>query len=147
LLQKDNNNQAEAERLWQQAARKGSANAQAALDAIVADRARQTEEINRTNAQLTYEREQRARNLAQVKITGQTVCTSFSGSSAGRFRTFKVRAFTEGSNGNKIQVRIGGIQKFDGSGNNLGNTDRVDGDTVYQNGGVIWDEASNWNPC
>jgi hypothetical protein len=58
-----------------------------------------------------------------------------------------MRGFTENVNGNKIQVRIGGIQKFDSSGNNLGNTDRVDGETVYQNGAVIWEDAANWNPC
>jgi hypothetical protein len=29
----------------------------------------------------------------------------------------------------------------------LGNTDRVNGDVVYQNGSIIWGYAADWTAC
>lgn len=149
-------NEFEAEQLWIKAAKGGSVAAKNALNDLAAER-------NRKADQLARERQLQARKLAQVREIGQAVCTSFAGTEKRVIgidnyqrkniygpeepRIYKVRGFTENSNGSKIQVRIGGVQKFDSLGNNLGNVDRVDGETVYQNGAVIWGEASSWNPC
>ncbi len=155
FFQKDHyRNETEAERLWKKGAQGGSVAAQTALNDLISERNRKAEQLARA-------RQQQLQHLAQVKEVGQAVCTSFSGTEAraigsamgqtvyGRAesRTFKMRGYTEGANGNKIQIRIGGIQKFDAFGNNLGNTDHVDGQTVYQTGSIIWEDAAAWEPC
>ena len=53
----------------------------------------------------------------------------------------KITAFTENVSGDKIQLRISGMLVGDE------NVDRIDGEVVFQNGGVIWDNATNWGLC
>ena len=88
--------------------------------------------------------------LVQVKEIGQFVCTKINGTESwglGRPepRIYQISGYTEKSSGEKIQIRINGIQKFDQNGNLLGNVDRVNGVVIYQNGAIIWDDAVNWN--
>jgi hypothetical protein len=96
-----------------------------------------------------------------VFSVGQMVCEEISGehkrvigSAMGKNvysrpeqRMYKISGYIENSNGNKIKIRIGGIQMFDSSRNLLENVDRVDGEIVYQNAAIIWDEAANWGSC
>lgn len=97
--------------------------------------------------------------LEQVKQIGQKICRIYSGttfqtvsygSTTARVneknRTFKISGFTENTSKNKLQIRIGGIMAFEGY-ISVGSVDKLDGDIVLQNGSVIWDDASNWNPC
>lgn len=105
--------------------------------------------------QAARERERAMRDLPQVKTVGQKICRTIGITRRkviGDYRgepiygeptnaKVKVTAFTESVSGDKIQVRISGMQ----AGNE--NLDRIDGDVVFQNGGVIWDNATNWGLC
>lgn len=101
------------------------------------------------------QREQAIRDLPRVKTVGQKICRTeeittrkIIGTAMGNpmygtpvKQQATITGFTENSSGSKIQLRISGMQV---NGENL---DRIDGDVVYQNGGVVWDEASNWRLC
>lgn len=100
-------------------------------------------------------REQAARDLPRIKTAGQKICKTEGitqrrviGTALGQpmysqpvKATAVITAFTENSAGARIQLRISGMQ-VDGQ-----NVDRIDGDVVYENGSVVWDEASNWQLC
>jgi hypothetical protein len=100
-------------------------------------------------------REQKIRDLPKVKTIGQKICKTIDGMHKNilgyamgkpifgpeRQVKYYLTAFTENVSGSKIQVRISGMQL------NSENINRVDGDTVLQNGSIIWDEALEWNLC
>ena len=58
-----------------------------------------------------------------------------------------VTAFTEKVIGDKIQLRIAGIRKYDDYNNMVVNVDRLGGDTVLQTNTVVWDDPVLWRPC
>ena len=88
--------------------------------------------------------------LAQVKAVGQKICRTINAQS-GPYGQYKFNvlttAFTEGVNGNKIQLRIAGLQRTDVSSNNGNNMSEISGDVVYKPNSVIWEDASLWKPC
>lgn len=100
-------------------------------------------------------------NAKLVKAIGQKICRSFDGTYSTFYpmRTMtgvvdletkhqtkvNVTAFTENSNGSKIQIRIAGIYRMEG--NRLINSDKFDGATVYQTNAIVWEESSDWRPC
>jgi hypothetical protein len=100
-------------------------------------------------------REQAARDLPRIKTVGQKICKTEEitqrrviGTALGQpmyglpvKAKAVITAFTENSAGTRIQLRISGMQ-VDGQ-----NLDRIDGDIVYENGSVVWEEASNWQLC
>jgi hypothetical protein len=100
-------------------------------------------------------RERAKRELPLIKTVGQKICRTIGitqRQAVGQYlgKTVytdpvsvqaKVTAFTEGVSGDKIQLRVAGMV----AGNE--NLDHIDGDIVLQNGGVIWDSASNWSLC
>ncbi len=100
-------------------------------------------------------RERTKRELPLVKTVGQKICRTIGitqRQAVGQYlgKTVytdpvsvqaRVTGFTENVSGDKIQLRIAGMQ----AGNE--NLDRIDGDVMYQTGGVIWDNASNWGLC
>jgi hypothetical protein len=124
----------------------------AEAEALLLARQRQAE-LERT--QLVQQREQTIRDLPRIKTGGEKICKTIDGTHRDilgygmgkpmygpeRHVKYHISAFTENVSGSKIQVRISGIQL------NGENVDRVDGDTVLQNGSIIWDEALEWSLC
>ena len=92
-------------------------------------------------------RERAIRDLPQVKTIGQKICRTIEITQTKRLYQApvnvqaKITAFTENVSGDKIQLRISGMRAGDE------NVDRIDGEVVFQNGGVIWDNATNWGLC
>lgn len=83
---------------------------------------------------------------------GQLVCTNIS--TTGKFggntydENIRVQAFVESASGSKYQVRISGMVSEGSRYRSRGtNVDRINGDVVYTNGAVLWDQASNWRSC
>ncbi len=56
-------------------------------------------------------------------------------------RYANITGFVENKAGSKLQIRISGMQV------NGSNVSHIDGDVVYENGSIIWDEAASWNSC
>lgn len=104
----------------------------------------------------------RAQNAVVVKSVGQKICretdgteraviaTSVVGPIYGKpeTRKFQITAFTERIEGEKIQLRVAGIRKFDSRGSDLGNTQQLDAaGTTLQVNSIIWDDPMNWSLC
>lgn len=134
-------NSSEAERLWKKAVQGGNVAAKTALNNLKLEH----EQELRRRAQ---EQELEAMRRAKVKEIGQSVCTSFPGTMYnGAMKVhIQVSGATEAVNGSKLQIRIRGIQIIDALGR-INNTDRVDGQTVYKEGALIWEDLREWNPC
>jgi hypothetical protein len=113
------------------------------------------QEEQRQREEEQRQREQAIRDLPKIRTVGQKICRieeittrKIIGTAMGNpmygaqiKQQATITGFTENTSGSKIQLRISGMQV---NGENL---DRIDGDVVYQNGGVVWDEASNWRLC
>lgn len=91
-----------------------------------------------------------ADSVAQVKVVGQKICRSINAQS-GPYGQYKFNvlatAFTEGANGNKIQVRIAALQRTDLTPELGNNMSEIGGDIVYKPNSVIWEDASLWRSC
>lgn len=107
---------------------------------------------------LAAERAESLRLLPTIKTIGQKICKTVEGterpvlnSPAGPIygqaepRQFYITAFTERAEGEKIQVRVGGIRKQDG--NRLVNIAQLNGDTTLQTNSLVWDDPMRWRPC
>lgn len=105
----------------------------------------------------------RIESTTQVKTPGQKICRALGGTfqpnnsvtfMGQRYydeRTYNVNyditAFTEASNGQKIQLRIAGIRFINPATTQSENAEAVNGDVVYKPNSVIWEDASLWKPC
>lgn len=112
-------------------------------------------QIQLRDQEMVLQRERAIRDLPKVKSIGQKICRTIEitqrkvmGYAMGEpvygeavRQQANITAFTENVAGEKIQIRISGIQA------NGVNLDRIDGTVVMQNGAVIWDEASKWGLC
>lgn len=107
-------------------------------------------------------KQMRAQNAIAMKSVGQKICretdgteraviaTSIVGPVYGKSeaRKFQITAFTERIEGEKIQLRVAGIRKFDSLGNDLGSTPQLDdAGTTLQVNSILWDDPMNWSPC
>jgi hypothetical protein len=123
-----------------------------------ADQQRQIAAVAEEKRQLALAeaaREKAKREMPLIKTVGQKICRTIGitqRQAVGQYlgKTVytdpvsvqaRVTGFTENVSGDKIQLRIAGMQ----AGNE--NLDRIDGEVMYQNGGVIWDNAANWGLC
>lgn len=60
---------------------------------------------------------------------------------------YRVTAFTEKVSGDKIQIRIGGIETYDALNGGRKSVSRLQGSPELAPGLIIWDDAINWQPC
>lgn len=105
--------------------------------------------------QREQQRQQSIRDLPRIQTVGEKICKTIDGKRKDVLGyglgkpiygpehnvKYHLTAFTEKVSGSKIQVRISGMQL------NGANVDRINGDTVLENGSIIWGEATEWNLC
>lgn len=103
-----------------------------------------------------------AEMLAQTKVVGQKICQDMPGTYAPmigtvmgepnydarpRQTTYFVTAFTERVNGDRVNLRVGGVQRLDFKNRLIDAGNLSVGGITYSPGAVLWDDLRNWRAC